>query len=186
MKKTIIAFIVLFVLLFLWDRFLKNQQKYSENQSNEPVTLDSKSTEEQKIQPKFVKAPDFSLTSFNKNEIKLSNYRGKVVILDFWATWCPPCRAEIPHFIELYKKYKEQGLVIIGMAIDEKYKVEKFIKEYKINYPVVMGDEKIAGDFGGVYGLPTTFIIDKEGYIKEKFVGYRPKEVFEEAFLKLK
>jgi len=186
MKKTIIAFIVLFVLLFLWDRLLKNQQKYSENQTNESVTLNSKSTEEEKKQPEFEKVPDFSLLSFNKNEIKLSNYKGKVVILDFWATWCPPCRAEIPHFIELYKKYKEQGLVIIGMAIDEKYKVEQFIKNYKINYPVVLGDEKIANDFGGVYGLPTTFIIDKEGNVRDKFVGYRPKEVFEEAFLKLK
>ncbi|MCX8094090.1 MAG: TlpA family protein disulfide reductase [Candidatus Goldbacteria bacterium] len=189
MKKTIIAFIVLFALLFIWDRMLKNQQKYSAENKISDENLKSVSKNHSKPvneNETFKKAPDFTLTSLNKNEIKLSNYKGKVVILDFWATWCPPCRAEIPFFIELYKQYKEEGLVIIGMAIDEKYKVEKFAKDFKINYPVVIGNEKIANDYGGIHGLPTTFIIDKEGNIREKFVGYRPKEVFEEAFKKLK
>lgn len=185
MKKTIIAFVILFALLFFWDRLFKNQQKYkltnTEEQPNYNVSKDNfQSTA-------FKKAPDFNLISLNNNEIKLSNYKDKIIILDFWATWCPPCRAEIPHFIELYKKYKEQGLMIIGVATsDEKYKVKEFVKNFKINYPVVMADEKILQNFGDIRGLPTTFIIDKEGNIREKFVGYRPKEVFEEIFLKLK
>jgi len=199
MKKTVIAFIILFVLLFIWDRLLKNQQKYSipenQNTTNTNNTQEDLQTDDKNIANNNInssstnlqKAPDFSLISLNKNEIKLSNYRGKVIILDFWATWCPPCRAEIPFFIELYKQYKEQGLAIIGVATsDEKNKVEAFAKNYKINYPVVMGNEKIVEDYGGIRGLPTTFIIDKEGNIREKFIGYRPKEVFEEVFLKLK
>ena len=199
MKKTVIAFIILFVLLFIWDRLLKNQQKYSipenQNTTNTNNTQEDLQTDDKNIANNNInssstnlqKAPDFSLISLNKNEIKLSNYRGKVIILDFWATWCPPCRVEIPFFIELYKQYKEQGLAIIGVATsDEKNKVEAFAKNYKINYPVVMGNEKIVEDYGGIRGLPTTFIIDKEGNIREKFIGYRPKEVFEEVFLKLK
>lgn len=187
MKKTLIALFILFALLFVWDRLLKNQQRYKETdnmqQSNYTVS-------EKKLQAGTVnlkKAPDFTLTSLDKNEIKLSNYKGKVIILDFWASWCPPCKAEIPSFIELYKKYKEQGLAIIGIALsDEKYNIQAFAKNFKINYPIAMGNEKIVRDYGGIRGLPTTFIIDKEGNIREKFIGYMPKEVFEETFLKLK
>jgi cytochrome c biogenesis protein CcmG/thiol:disulfide interchange protein DsbE len=197
MKKIIIAFIILIVLLFSWDLILKNQKKHSktDNQqtanekfSGDNIQSDNINTDNNgdSVSPGQIKAPDFTFTSINKNEIKLSNYKGKVIILDFWATWCPPCRAEIPHFIELYNKYKEEGLVVIGMAIDEKYKVEKFAKDFKINYPVVIGNEKVANDYGGIFGLPTTFIIDKKGNIVEKFIGYRPKEVFEQIFLKLK
>lgn len=187
MKKTLIAFIILFALLFLWDRLLKNQQKYNETNNRQQSNYTDSEKNFRAETSDLRKAPDFTLTSLDKNEIKLSNYKGKVIILDFWATWCPPCKAEIPFFIELYKKYREQGLAIIGVAIsDEEYKVQAFAKNFKINYPVAMGNEKIVEDYGGIRGLPTTFIIDKEGNIREKFIGYMPKEVFEEAFLKLK
>jgi len=190
MKKTVVAFIILFVLFLVWGLLLKNQQKYTKTDAGMDSMSQTNYAVSGNVQAETSaarKAPDFMLTSLNKNKIKLSDYKGKVIILDFWATWCPPCKAEIPHFIDLYDKYNKQGLEIIGIATsDEKYKVDSFIKNFKINYPVAMADEKIANDYGGIRGLPTTFIIDKDGNIREQFVGYRPKEVFEEAFLKLK
>ena len=127
-----------------------------------------------------------SIPSMGGGEINLSDHEGKVIILDFWATWCGPCRAEIPFFIDLYDEYKDDGLVIIGAAIDRKNKVERFYRQYKMNYPVGFAKPKDAAPFGGIRAFPTTFIIDREGKIAEKFVGYRPRKVFEEAFLELK
>lgn len=126
------------------------------------------------------KAPDFELENIKGGKLKLSDYKGKVVILDFWDTWCPPCRKEIPDFIELYKKYKE-NVIIIGAAFAQKGKkaVKDFYKEYNMNYPVVIATQGTARDFGGIRGIPTTFVIDKEGKIFKKYVGFREKSIFE-------
>ena len=132
------------------------------------------------------KAAEFSMNSISGGKIKLSDYAGKVIILDFWATWCPPCKAEIPFFIELYKQYKKDGLVIIGAALDEKSKVVSFVKKNGVNYPVGLGDQKLGQLYGGIRGIPTTFVIDRKGNIVSKYVGFRPKQVFEQDFLDLK
>lgn len=130
-------------------------------------------------------APDFRLKSLDGKEIRLSDYKGRVVILDFWATWCPPCKAEIPSFIEMHGELAEEGLVVIGAAADDPRKVRKFAAEYGINYPIVIADAALANDYGGIMGLPTTFVIDREGRIARTYVGFRPKSVFVEDFKNL-
>ena len=128
-------------------------------------------------------APDFVLTDLNGRSGKLSDYRGKVIILDFWATWCAPCRMLIPLFKELYARYKDSGVEVIGVAMDRGgVKVVKpFVEKHEINYKNFIGDHKVALEFGGLRGIPTTFIITKEGRIFKKYVGVPPnfKFVFE-------
>lgn len=132
-------------------------------------------------------APAWELKDVNGKTVKASDFDGKVVILDFWATWCPPCKAEIPGFVELQKQYGDKGLVVIGISLDEQGSavVKPFMKQFEMNYPVVMGDAKIVQDFGGMEGLPTTFIIDRTGNIVASHVGYAPKETFEKEITPL-
>ncbi|MEW6456421.1 MAG: TlpA disulfide reductase family protein [Acidobacteriota bacterium] len=135
----------------------------------------------------LAKAPNFTLPDANGRRISLEDFRGKVVILNFWATWCSPCRVEIPAFIQLYNTYKDRGLEIIGVSLDKGGwdDVKPFIKEYKINYHIVLDDGETANSYGGIIGIPTTFIIDKNGSIIKKYVGYPGKEVFEAEIRKL-
>ncbi|RKY41457.1 MAG: hypothetical protein DRP85_06270 [Candidatus Makaraimicrobium thalassicum] len=132
-------------------------------------------------------APDFTLKDLDGNFFRLSGTKGKVVILDFWATWCPPCRMELPHFQSLYEEYKGKGLVIVGVALDRggTAVVRSFTEAGGITYPIVIGDQRIASTYGGIRGIPTTFVIDRQGRIVEKFVGYRGREVFESLIRKL-
>ena len=123
-------------------------------------------------------AYDFSLKTTAGKTVKLSDFKGKVVILNFWATWCPPCKAEIPSFIGMYKKYEKDGLVIVGVAVDDPAKVAQFVKDNGVNYPVVIADQTTVTAYGGVRGIPTTFVIDKNGSIVRNYTGYRPEAVF--------
>ena len=117
-------------------------------------------------------APDFTLTDLDGRKLSLSDYKGKVVLLNFWATWCGPCRTEIPHFIEMQDKLGPDGFQVIGISMDDDAKpVRKFYQQYKLNYPVAVGDDKLADLYGGVLGLPVSFIIDREGRIYAKHVG---------------
>jgi cytochrome c biogenesis protein CcmG/thiol:disulfide interchange protein DsbE len=107
---------------------------------------------------------DFSLEDINGKTVNLADYRGKVVILNFWGTWCPPCRAEIPDFIKFYKNYKDKGVEIIGIAVSSPEEdVKKMVEDYGINYTVCMSDKKVENLYGGIRAVPTTFIIDKKG-----------------------
>lgn len=129
----------------------------------------------------YDKAPDFELKATDGKMIKLSDYKGKIVIIDFWATWCPPCRKGIPDLVELQEKYGKD-LVIIGISLDDKRTikdVEPFVSKYKINYPVVYGDEKTVGLFGNIESIPTSFVIDREGNIVKTHVGLIPKSEYE-------
>lgn len=126
-------------------------------------------------------SPAWELKGVDGKTVKSSDFAGKVVILDFWATWCGPCRMEIPGFIELQKQYADKGLVVIGISLDQDgaSAVKPFIEKMGINYPIVLGDEAVVSAFGGIEGIPTTFIIDRAGNIVRKHVGYAPKAEFE-------
>ncbi len=127
-------------------------------------------------------APDFSVTDIDGKKLSLSDYRGKVVLLDFWATWCTPCRAEVPAFVEMQQKYGPQGFQVVGISMDDDAKpVREFYRDYKINYPVAIGDDKLAQGFGGVLGLPVNFIIDREGRIHAKYLGATDVAVIDKA-----
>jgi len=118
-------------------------------------------------------APDFTLKTIDGQEITLSKLKGKVVLLDFWATWCGPCRESIPHLIQLYKAYRENGFELIGISLDkgDAAVVRNFAKSMDISYPIVMATEEVARDYR-VTSIPTTFFIDKEGKIREKIPGF--------------
>lgn len=125
-------------------------------------------------------APDFSLPDVKGRKLSLSSYRGKVVLLDFWATWCDPCRDEIPRFIDLQNKYGNRGFQIIGVSMDDDWQpVREFYQQFKINYPVVLGNAKIGDLYGGVLGLPIAFVIDREGRISSKHIGATDISVLE-------
>lgn len=117
-------------------------------------------------------APDFTLTDFSGKKLTRSQYKGKVILLDFWASWCTPCQAEIPKFIEWQKKYGEEGLQVIGISMDDNEKAaRKFVERLKPNYPVAMGNAKLAESYGGILGLPANLIINRAGRVRAKYVG---------------
>ncbi len=118
-------------------------------------------------------APDFSLKSFDGQEVSLSRLKGKVVLLDFWATWCGPCKESIPHLIQLYKDNRENGFEVVGMNIDkgDGETVRRFVMSMDIPYPVVITPEDVVRSYR-VTGIPATFLIDRQGKIREKMVGF--------------
>jgi len=129
------------------------------------------------------KVSNFQFKTIDNKILDLSQFYGKVVIVDFWATWCPPCTKEIPHFIELQEKYKNE-VQFIGLNVGEKESdIREFIKSIGINYIVGYSNERIEKLFGGISGLPTTFIIGKDGKVKAKAIGYRSKEWFENQII---
>ncbi len=130
-----------------------------------------------------IKAPDFALLTLDGEKVKLSDYAGKVVILDFWATWCPPCRRGVPDLISIQKEYKDD-LVIIGISLDQpstQKDIQPFIEEFGINYPVVLGNQEVSMAYGNIRAIPTSFVIDREGNIANKFVGLVPKSTLIDA-----
>lgn len=131
--------------------------------------------------PVVAKAPEFKLTTLDGKEVAAANLKGKVVVVDFWATWCGPCVAEIPGYVALQKKYGKDGLVIIGVSVDRggPEKVKKFVEKHGMNYLVAMGDGALAESFGGFDAIPTTFLIDRDGNIRHQKTGAMPHEQYE-------
>ena len=127
------------------------------------------------------KAPDFKLKDSDGKLVSLASYKGKTILLNFWATWCGPCKVEIPWFIEFENKYKDKGLAVLGVAMDEEgwEVIKPYIAEKKVNYRILAGDDSTAQLYGGVDSLPTTFLIDKDGMIAGVHVGLVSKSEYE-------
>lgn len=151
------------------------------------ICLETASALAQEASPSRTPAPDWELPDLNGKMIKSSDFRGHVLMLDFWATWCAPCRVEIPHFVELQKQYGDKGLTVVGVSLDEQGTeiVKKFVKKYGVNYPIVMGNEKISEAYGGIDAIPTTFVIDRQGRIVSRHMGYDDKAAFEKEIQSL-
>lgn len=134
-----------------------------------------------------VAVPTWELKDLNGKTVKSSDFKGKVVILDFWATWCVPCLMEIPGFVELQKTYGAKGLLMVGIALDEEGAklVKPFASKAGINYTVLIGDNHGQRIFGDVEVLPTTFILDRQGKVVRKHIGFTPKEAFEKEIIPL-
>lgn len=164
--------------------------------SNQPRTDETKIEGKKEVQTaakqkekksNIAKAPDFALENNNGEIVRLSSFNDKVIVLNFWATWCGPCRQEIPDFVNLYEKYNDDGLEIIGVSVDQNgwNTVKPFMERYKINYPVLMYNYQVIMDYGGIQGIPTTFFINRKGEIVEKIVGMRPGTYFEQRVKQL-
>jgi thiol-disulfide isomerase/thioredoxin len=139
--------------------------------------------------PLFAKgtlAPDFTLESLDGKNMRLSDFRGKAVLLNFWATWCAPCKIEMPWFVELQQQYGNQGLQIVGVAMDDASKedIAKFAKEMGVNYPVLIGKESVGDEYGGVPALPESFFIGRDGKIVDKIMGLKGKAEIEDSIKK--
>lgn len=132
-------------------------------------------------------APEFALKDADGKTVRLSDYRGKVVLLDFWATWCGPCKIEIPWFMEFERNYRDRGFAVLGVSMDEEGwdAVKPFVTDMAVNYRMVLGDDTIAEAYGGVEALPTTFLIDREGKIVAAHVGLTSKSEIQNGIEKL-
>ena len=133
------------------------------------------------------KAPNFTLKDADGNPVNLTDYRGKVVLVNFWATWCGPCEVEIPWFVEFEKKYKDQGFAVLGLSMDDDgwKSVRPYIASHKINYRVMIASEVVSQQFGDIDALPTSFVLDRQGRIATNHVGLVDKRDYQNEILKL-
>lgn len=140
-----------------------------------------------KTADKRQKAPDFTLRDAEGRTVQLSDYRGKVVLLNFWATGCAPCRAEIPWFIDFEKEYKDRGFAVLGVSMDDEgwEVVRPYIERMRVNYRVLMGDSMVSDLYGGVEAVPTSFMIDREGRIARMHVGLASRSEYQDDIDKL-
>ncbi|EWG09761.1 TlpA disulfide reductase family protein [Cytobacillus firmus] len=190
MKKFLLAAAVIVLLLFIVDKTILKEkgvveqagqmQKYDKIEDPEdlPIGLEKGSL-----------APDFELTDMEGNPVKLSDYRGKAVLLNFWASWCPPCRAEMPHMEKLYKKYKDKkfDILAVNLTNTEKNKgdAEKFVKELGLTFTIPMDVKGTVGADYNIMAYPTSYFIDSDGVIREKVLGALNEEYMEKEIKKL-
>lgn len=169
------------LILFLYTVTITGCQKENRAETNSSIKSSSA------LEGDENRAPDFTLTNISGEDVSLADFKGKIVIVDFWATWCPPCRRGIPDLISLQNEYKGK-VAVIGISLDRentKAGVPDFVDKMGINYPVVYFNDKVIIDYGGVSAIPTTFIIDQKGNIVKKMVGLYPKSEYEQKIKEL-
>ncbi|MCM3704946.1 MULTISPECIES: TlpA disulfide reductase family protein [Cytobacillus] len=190
MKKFLLGAVVIVLLLFIVDKTILKEQgiveqagqmkKYDKIEDPEdlPIGLEKGNL-----------APDFQLTDMEGNPVKLSDYSGKAVLLNFWASWCPPCRAEMPHMEKLYKKYKDKNFVILAVNLTNTEKnngdAEKFVKELGLTFTIPMDVKGVVGGDYNIMAYPTSYFIDSDGVIREKVLGALNEEYMEKEIKKL-
>jgi peroxiredoxin len=147
----------------------------------------SRSTSASDAQMKSGIAPDFTLQSLEGKTVRLSDFRGKPVVLNFWATWCGPCKIEMPWFVDLQKQYGPAGLQFLGVAMDDASTkdIAEFAESMKVNYPILIGKDTVGDAYGGVQFLPETFFIDREGKVVDKVFGLKGRGEIEDAIKKI-
>lgn len=151
----------------------------SKNTGNETINFNQQATSLENNSLTGSAAPEFKLVGTDGKQVKLSDFKGKVVIVDFWATWCPPCRKGIPDLISLQKEFPKD-VVVVGISLDTETKsdVVPFMQKIGINYPVAYGNEEVVQQYGGVEAIPTSFVIDRKGNIVDKHVGLVSKDEY--------
>jgi len=149
-----------------------NNQPSNQNREKAPAQI-------KEIEP--VIAADFELSRLEGGTFRLSDYRGQIILLDFWATWCRPCRMTIPHLIKLYQQYKDKNVLVVGISLDggDPATVSKFVDEFKIPYPILLGDAETVAKYGNFPAIPVSFLIDQKGEIVERHSGFRPRQIYE-------
>jgi peroxiredoxin len=126
--------------------------------------------------------PDLTLPGLSGKQVRLSDYKGTILLVDFWATWCAPCKETIPDLVRLQDRYRKNGLEVIGISLDVQGEtaVAAFVKQYRMNYTVALGNERTARAFGGIVGIPTSFVVDRRGRIVKRFVGMVDAATYED------
>jgi peroxiredoxin len=172
---------------FTWERHADNAGEPISAPFIEPVAAHASSLEtgaqadQAACMANAKPATDFTLPGLDGKTVSLSSFKGKVVLLNFWATWCGPCKAEIPGFVELQAQYKND-LVILGLSVDDPAdKAKAFADQYKVNYPMVLGlgHDEIQDAYGPIYGIPASFLISRDGKVCKRHLGIAPKSQFE-------
>jgi len=147
----------------------------------------SKGNQNAGLQMKDGMAPDFTLQSLDGRSVRLADFRGKAVLLNFWATWCSPCKIEMPWFVELQKQYGPEGLQVVGVAMDDAStkEIADFAKEMGVNYPVLIGKESVGDAYGGVQFLPENFYIDRNGKVLDRAFGLKGRSEIEDEIKRI-
>lgn len=178
-RKILFAAMILLLTTGIWGCQKTEKENDGKNQLDDSTSL---------VETNSAKdlAPDFSLKLTDGKDIKLSDHKGKIVIIDFWATWCPPCRRAIPDLIDIQKTYQD-NLVIIGISLDTETKADvvPFIKKFGINYPVAYATMEVYQAYGNIESIPTSFIVDQSGKIVDAHVGYVDKSVYTNKIVEL-
>ncbi len=176
----IVIAVVIVVLIAAYFTFRGMHSRNAEHMSSSQMTMETG-------KHPTVQAPDFSLPTLDGETVTLSQFKGKPVVLNFFATWCPACKGEIPGFVNIYNRYKDKGLVMLGISLDTNPRdaLPPFIKENGIPYPIVIGNREVMEKYGGIQSIPTTFFVDKTGQITNVHIGYLDENALEEAVKEL-
>jgi len=180
--------LILLISLVLFSSFtFVNCQNAESKDADPPVTKSGLHNAEV---PDVNLAPDFNLVGIDGSQVNLSDYKGKVVMINFWATWCPPCRKELPDIARLREELKDDGFEVIGIIAEQQHpnvlrNVQNMKSGYGLNYPMAWFNNKVINDYGPINGIPRTFIIDKQGKIAVDIEGARPYSVFKQAVMNL-